>query len=491
VNKGIVSGIIVLLIIIIAIAFIMNYKPIPATTITPVISSNGTSLLSLQLTDPPEVPNGTQSLVIDYSSLNAHVVEANGTGTWVAASGSGSVNLLALVNLSQIIGNANIPKGSTVDMVSFNITKASITIENITYNVTVANNKVTAHISNAQRINSSMSALIDMSPAIATIYTSNSTIFVLVPSLRAVIMPSRNASASAIGTRAAINSTERVKLDLSKPNITLSNVALSETNNVTSLSITIANNGNSNVSIKHVLLYGNESIYINATHGIGIGISKDMVHIHTDLDNNMLPGGFGLGQVSGLSSTEGISSIAANISSLYGINNSIVSAIAGSLNSSMIENISNEFNATGMVNVSKVIGRIHSFNISSSEFSDIMRNKSSFEDIVKGLNITQLESQHIGMGIDMEHFRVMDFFVSSNGTLLLPFVQGPSAEDSVSGIEGEGYILKAHTSATLTFTGIISFANGNIKVVPIPGGSYRVVVIGEEGASSSVNVTAG
>lgn len=470
----------------------MNNKPIPATTITPVISSNGTSLLSLQLTDPPEVPNGTQSLVIDYSSLNAHVVEANGTGTWVAASGSGSVNLLALVNLSQIIGNANIPKGSTVDMVRFNITKASITIENTTYNVTVANNQVTARISNAQRVNSSMSALIDISPAIATIYTSNSTIFVLVPSLRAVIMPSRNVSASAIGTRAAINSTERVELDISKPNITLSNVALSEANNVTSLSITIANNGNSNVSIKHVLLYGNESIYINATHGIGIGISKGIVHIHEDdVNNNMVPGGFGLGQVGGLSSTEDIGSIAANISSLYGINSSIVGEIAGSLNSSMIENISNEFNATGKVNVSKIISKIHSLNISSSEFSDFMRNKSSFEDIVKGLNITQLESQHIGMGIDMEHFRVMDFFVSSNGTLMLPFVQGPSAEDSISGIEGEGYILKAHTSATLTFTGIISFANGNIKVVPVPGDNYKIVVIGEEGASSSVNITAG
>ncbi|MGC8710068.1 MAG: DUF4382 domain-containing protein [Candidatus Micrarchaeia archaeon] len=506
-NKRITSAVIVLFVIVVALAFALSYKSAqPVSTSTAAISP--TNLLSLQLTDPPEVPNGTQSLTIDYSSLNAHVIESNGTGVWMTASGSGSINLMSLVNFSQVIGSANIPKNSTVDMIKFDITSASIMIDNNTYNVTVPNSQISVKISNTQAINGNASALIDMNPAIAELYTSNSTIFVLVPSLRAVVLPSANAStvAHAIGTKIPVNKDERLSLDAVKPNITVSNILLSVSNNVTSLSVTVTNNGDSNVSLKHILLYGNETVYVNVSKNIGVEISKGMVHIHNDIENNtdMQPDiGFGAGAGAGADLGSSLGSIAANISSKYGIsrgmlsnmssefnatgiNSSVAESIIGSINSSMLSNMSSEFNATGKVNISRLIREMHSFNFSEGMLEDMMRNGTSLNEIAKRLNITQIGDEHIGMGVDMEHFRVLTFFISQNGTLMLPFAQG----EDVSSIEGEGYVLKPHSSETFTYTGTIGFGKSSIRIAPVPGNNYRIVVIGEEGAYSAGNVTA-
>jgi len=137
---------------------------------------------------------------------------ANGTSEWVSSSNTGSVNLLSLVNISQVIGSVNIPKNSTVDMVKFNITSATITIDNKTYNVTVPSQQIIVHVSNTQRVNGTASALIDITPVVASIYTNNSVIFVLVPSLRAVVVP--GSASATVGAKVAINETESMSLNL-------------------------------------------------------------------------------------------------------------------------------------------------------------------------------------------------------------------------------------------------------------------------------------
>ncbi len=129
---------------------------------------------------------------------------------------------------------------------------------------------------------------------------------------------------------------------------------------------------------------------------------------------------------------------------------------------------------------------MHSFNFSEGMLEDMMRNGTSLNEIAKRLNITQIGDEHIGMGVDMEHFRVLTFFISQNGTLMLPFAQG----EDVNSIEGEGYVLKPHSSETFTYTGTIGFGKSSIRIAPVPGNNYRIVVIGEEGAYSAENVTA-
>ena len=89
-NKGAVVGAIVLLVIIIAGAYLILQNQVN-------LGSNA-NLAVISLTDPPNVPNGTTSLMISYSAVQAHVVNASSSG-WVNIQGSGSVDLLSLVNV--------------------------------------------------------------------------------------------------------------------------------------------------------------------------------------------------------------------------------------------------------------------------------------------------------------------------------------------------------------------------------------------------------
>jgi len=79
--------------------------------------------------------------------------------------------------------------------------------------------QIIVHVSNAHRVNGTASALIDITPVVASIYTNNSVIFVLVPSLRAVVVP--GSASATVGAKLAINDTERHELESVKPNITI------------------------------------------------------------------------------------------------------------------------------------------------------------------------------------------------------------------------------------------------------------------------------
>ncbi|MGC8496133.1 MAG: hypothetical protein ACP5MX_02925 [Candidatus Micrarchaeia archaeon] len=479
---GIVAGLILLVIIIAALY--VAFAPHQAQ-----VSKSSTQQFFFQLVDPPEVPNGTQSLVIAYSSLSAHVVLHNST-YWVSSQSSGSVNLLSVVNTSQVLGSVDIPANAVVDMVRFNITSAKITINNSTYNVTVPSGTVTAKISNARQLNNSASALIDLTPVIATIYTQNSTLFVMVPSVRAIVVGSNASVSKGFGARVAINATERHELEISRPNITLSNVSLSSANNVTSFSITVSNNANSSINIKHIMIFGNESVHVVA-QGVAVGISDGHIRIHHGFDNSIdkdAPSGFGASGSfgAGLASGFGNGGMSANISSSMGINSTAANAILGSLNSSEIENIGKAIESNA-INITSILNSTRSMNISIKDYQDIMEHiNASNSTIAKILNITGAEREHIDMALGAESFRAINFFVGQNGTLVLPFVAG----NDMNEFEGEGYTIPAHGSATFSFKGAIGFGNGVMSISLVPGATYKVVVIGEDGARASMNVSA-
>ncbi len=510
-NKGgLAAGIIVLIIIIAAIVVLIPHKaPITVTTIPTAPSA----IATFQLTDPPEVPNGTQALVIDYSSVSAHVIAKNGTSAWIAAQGSGSVDLLSIVNMSQLIGKASVPLNSTIDMVRFNITGAKITIANSTYNVTVPNQQLIVHVSNSHVINGNVSTLIDMSPTIATIYTSNSTIFVLVPSVRAIVVGSSKANASAsIGTRMPINTTERKFLAISKPSISIKSATLSQIGNMTTFSITVANNGNSSVKVMHIMLFGDENVHIVA-QGMAIGIEDNSLHMHRFNFSNVpkQPGmGIGLGNIS-ISSGFASNAFTANVSSQasasglgsfgmgsklnasigkiisnisrFGMNASTANMILSSLNESELEDLS-KLNISSMQNISQAFEHMHDFNMSVENFTNIMPNST----LAKLFNITQIQRQRIGIGIRLTHYRVINFLVEQNGSLVLPFIS--QGENEFEAFNGIGYTIPARGTYTFTFTGSLDYANGNIDMAIIPGSTYKIVVMGDRGAWNTTNVTA-
>jgi len=490
-NKAQIAAGIIIIILVIGIAFLMSRPSTTSITTTlPSPSPAATGLLTFQLIDPPQVPNNTQALVITYSSLSAHLLLANGTSEWFSSSNTGSVNLLSLVNISQIIGSVNIPKNSTVDMVKFNITSAAITIENKTYNVTVPSQQIIVHVSNAQRVNGTASALIDITPVVASIYTNNSVIFVLVPSLRAVVVP--GSASATVGAKLAINDTERHELESVKPNITISSISLSESNNITSFKVSVVNNANTSVKIKHVLLFGNESISIN-TSAANIRIEDREIDVRR-FSNDTLDmetsgyGNFNLGTLSNIT--------LGNASKILGINQSEIRKLGREFNISL-----NSSTRLSPENIAKIMKGIHNFNISEKELDEIIKNESpAFNSILSNMGIADDEDQ-IRVSIEAEHFRVLNFIATQNGTLVLPFVRYTNGIASNSANESEdieeldqefnnGYTIPAHGSATLTFDGKISFANGHITIAVIPGDQYKVSVIGTEGAYASANTTA-
>ena len=505
-NKVEIAAGVIIIALVIVIALLMSKPPttlVNTTSPSPIttVPSLPTGLLTFQLIDPPQVPNNTQALVINYSSLSAHVLLANGTSEWISSPNTGSVNLLSLVNISQVIGSANIPKNSTVDMVKFNITSATITIENKTYNVTVPNQQIIAHVSNAQRLNGTASALIDMTPVVASIYKNNSVIFVLVPSLRAVVVP--GSTSATVGAKVAINETEKHELESIKPNITISSVSLSESNNMTLFKVSVVNNANTSVKIRHVLLFGNESISIN-TGFANIRIEDRQIDVRRFSNNTLNNTDMKMPRYDGFNVSYGNSDVGyplsnmtlGNASKILGINQSEITKLRSEFNISL-----NSSTRLSPGNISKIIKAIHSFNISEKELDEMIENKSpAFNSILSNMGIAKDLGQ-IRVSIEAEHFRVLNFIATQNGTLMLPFeytnggVTPEYANESgdIAELEQEfnnSYTIPAHGSATLTFDGKISFANGHITIAVIPGDQYKVSVIGTEGAYASANTIA-
>ena len=176
----------------------------------------GKNNVAIALTDPPNVPQGTRQLLVSYSSVDVHVSGSGNQSGWVSATGSGTVNLLALTNVSQTIASAGIATNSTINLVRFNISSVSITINNSTYNVTSPNNHVTVAVTGSSKINSSSAVLIDFYPTVNahTHGNANTTTYVLVPAARAVVV-GVNATMGIntnIGSTATINSGVRARL---------------------------------------------------------------------------------------------------------------------------------------------------------------------------------------------------------------------------------------------------------------------------------------
>ena len=449
-----------------------------------IAAAQGGVTVPIRLTDPPTVPAGTNALLISYSSLQVHTAGQSNTTGWISASGSGTVDLMSLINESQVIGSVKMGANTSIDMIRFNVTSARIVINGTTYNVTVPSGMVTARIRGAGRVNSSANLLLDLSPAVATIYTNTSTIFVLVPSVRAVVVPGNGSSVS-IGARASLNVNDRANIGEGSPNITVSSASLAQIGNVTRFSITVRNNGNGSVQLAHIFVYGNESITVH-------------------------PGPFAVN--SGAGSTAGAASgNSANAST--------------DVNASSRMNITDQDRLQAGISGDASAGLGLGANGSQAGLNATAAAKQGREDGSPGIRIdvngtafginsivgTSLSGSEnmkelLGVGGDVSSLRVLDFQIAQGGQLLLPFssqcggdaqeaagVPLPCTAATEANIHSQlasGYTIAGGSSATFSFNGTIGLAFGHITVSPIVGDNYTIIVRGEEGAAASANVTA-
>ena len=158
------------------------------------------TVLTIQLTDPPNVPNGTQGLLVSYSSLQVHM---RGSAGWITDNTTGIVDLMSLVNVSEVVGKLKVPMNASISMIRFNITSARIIVRGKTYSVEVPNHQLSANVIGIGA-GSNMSVLIDMRTKIAS--APNAT-YVLVTALKAVAVNN-------IGTNKQVGSINRLNVSI-------------------------------------------------------------------------------------------------------------------------------------------------------------------------------------------------------------------------------------------------------------------------------------
>ncbi len=447
-------------------------------------AAQAAAIVPIRLTDPPTVPAGTNALLISYSSLQVHTKgQSNATG-WISASGNGSVDLMSLINESEVIGSVKIGANTLVDMIRFNVTSARIVINGTAYNVTVPSGMVTAHIGGAGRVNSSANLLLDLSPSVVTIYTNTSTIFVLVPSVRAVVVPGNGSSAS-IGARVPLNVNERANIGEGSPNITVSSAGLAQIGNMTRFSITVRNNGNGSVQLDHIFVYGNESITVHPGQLAANARANSSTGAVSNSSANTSIGVNASSHISIADQERPQIGVSAGAAAGLGIG---ANGSKAGLNATAAAEQEREYGYPGI----RIDVNGTAFGINS-----ILGTPLSGSESVKEL---------LGVGGDVSSLRVLNFQITQGGQLLLPFsgrcgggtqeaagvaMPCPAATDTeIHSQIGSGYTLAAGSSATFSFNGTIGMAFGHITVSPVAGDNYTIVVRGEEGAAASVNVTA-
>ncbi len=454
--------------------------------------SSGNSLVALQLTDPPQVPSGTQSLVIDYSSMAVHVSGAQHSG-WIQSNASGSIDLLSLLNVSQTLGTVAVPNGTSINMVRFYVTASKITINGTSYNVTLPSTQVTADISGNSTVNASSSVLLSLSPTIVTILTSNSTVFVMVPSVKAVILSNgTNSSTVQIGARRSLGTQANRELERITPNITITGASLSVSGNTTHLLITVKNNANSSVLLTHVGMYGNISVALNAN-----AIEDNALHLESELQDRLRNGTVCLNLSSNKSSSSTLP-VNARDSAGLGVNVSVNQSI-GQRNGSSQDNanVNSSANATTTdnVNAQQHGNAGDNFRLNYTELGDIGNQVSSGVGLHLNGSVcttagfsqfqTQLRSRFMNLSSDfgqMEmRFKQVHFLIASNGTLILPYY--------VEDFNNTGYPLQSGQSFTFTFNGPMVTSNGGLVIMPVVGSVYTVDIGGQSDARAQTNVT--
>ena len=427
---------------------------------TSINNSGSGFILSLALTDPPHVPANTKELILNYSSFSVNVLDNNGKYSWINETGSGSVNLMSLVNVSQILGNANLASGDKVIGASLSIKSASIEIGNTTYPVVITQKKLYANLSSNITIDSNSSILLDFSPTVSSIYSQNTTTFVMLPSIKAVFYGNytyQGGNKYAIGKKINLSYNQISYLGKFKSNLTILYANVTQFKNFSnlsySISIKIKNNGSKAMSIKQVIFSGQLTSHIFANNGSEILI-RNYGFPNWKLNISNMPTTVQQRQI--------------RIISNIGNNRALNDDYNDNYNSMLVQGkiYSNYSNATF---------------VNKKMFNSTQVNRSdNFIRIGFGGQYVSEED----VGINMVYLHQIMFFISQNGSMILP--QNNSA---LYMLNNSGYSIAPGATATITFNGVISCGNGKIFGTLLNGSTYNLIILGNNGSFSHSNVT--
>ncbi len=480
-------------------------------------ASAPTYSLAVRLTDPPTVPEGTNALVMNYSSVALEVSNNGGASGWVNVSGSGSVDPLSLVNVSQLIGSATLSANDIITGVRLEAASSFITIGNASYSVFVPENSIIANIKPVQ-LSSNSVILADFSPVIVSVYSSNATTFLLVPSVKAVVYGANVIGGSGSGygekdNRTMLTPAQEHLLENASASVLITGESISSIGGNTALSVTVKNMGNRPVTLhqlqisgpisSHVLISSNSSIDIRITNNDSrfpsgeVVISRDHSNAHGALGVNAnLPSlpdiNSSMGSVTGIVGDIGANGSDGSIGSHSGASGNVSASAHDNGNSGERHGAAGNLSITGSINETGSIdlpldqlitgmrgnaGAHGHESMSFPAFSNLTINSTAIN--VTG-NIT-LEEE---LGASHAYLRQLTFLVNSSGALVLP-----SGSETSDGFNGTGYVLASGASVTLTFNGSISYGNGKITDTLISGSAYGITIMGDPGVLVRSNGT--
>ncbi len=232
----------------------------------------------LSLTDPATVPAGTTALFITYSDIQLVVSTGGVLSTVSLPGGTGTANVLDLQNAYVVIGAMHVRNGSKIVQIRVNITSAVITVNGVNSTVVIGEGTIKANVSSGNNVTGTTNAVVDLVPSVTSIQTVDKTIYVLTPSVRAVVTPNNvfvGQSANVSKTRftpppigVKINFTGNTNLsNIFKsvtPTIKITSASIAVSGNDTSFSMTVENTGNSSVELNGLMINGLKKVYFPA-----------------------------------------------------------------------------------------------------------------------------------------------------------------------------------------------------------------------------------
>jgi hypothetical protein len=239
-------------------AFLANSSNIPGFGTG---SPGGSSLLVIQLTDPPHVPTGTSSLNMTYTSLALLVGEPAGNGivnphtiSVTPSGGSATLDLLKLQNVSQTIASASIPDGSVIYSVTFSVSSIKIDVNGTVSSVSLAGGSTFAvTLANDPSLHGTNLALLRLNPTVL----NTSTGYQLIPSSVGVLRQSHGEGQDKVGSQHSLTSDDEHDLEAAQGSVSANLVSLSVSGNMTSVTFQVNNTGSTPVSLNAIGLHGN------------------------------------------------------------------------------------------------------------------------------------------------------------------------------------------------------------------------------------------
>ncbi len=240
---------------VVAIGFIVAVLYVPQLGFGTTEIGQGT--MAVLLTDPPTVPENVSAVYIQYSRVQAHVASAGNQTGWHDLSGSGEINLMAVVNVSQTIANSNLPTGK-FNGLRFNVTGVLITyrpnanVEKSNYTATIIHGHNTLYVWIPEGINVTsahmVAAMIDLTPTIVLTGSTSAPTFVFIPSARAYVIPTSSipAESHSIGAKSDLSENSWWSSIEAGTRFAITGVSLSPE----SLNITVTNEGSLPVNIR-------------------------------------------------------------------------------------------------------------------------------------------------------------------------------------------------------------------------------------------------